>query len=332
MKFIKFICKIVVGVIVAIMITALLLVLVSLFVTPATFGLESLEINGVTIEEQGLADTTFYNIGKIALGILMVEDEESLDEEVYDVVISKLPESTDSEETEESLSGLLTGKVYFEEEVEISVASDELAALMNMVINGRSVSTLGDLTTFAALDYDGVVLLSSNVEALDDKINLSDAEEYFEMSSAELIEIMQEYSCEFINIDPYIYGDYLYFTTIVKFTLPEDVIVEVNSLGVITISEYVYCTFDSCYILENGELVAVKANESSMKINSLSEDSTVTVAGSMMSIVYGEEVDGEEVMTEYNNTSTSMMATILNNLGEVQGVENGEIVIQTRTE
>ncbi len=340
MKIVKFFSKLLVKIVAAIMIVALLLVLVSLFVTPATFGLEDLEINGVTIEEQGLANTTFYNIGKIALGILIVEEEESVGEDAYSSVTEKLPEvssssssSSISSSKDESLTNLTSGRVYFEEEVEIAMNSDELSALLNMAIGSISLSDFSDLSFILDVDTAGAMFVIENASTgLETKVNLSDAEEYFEMSVDEILELMQEYDCEFISVVPTVVGEYVNVETKLKIALPDDVVSEINSLGVITVSNTVYCTFDSLYTIENGELVPVACEQSTMRLNSLSVSDTETVVTSAMGIAYGSPVDGSEVLVDYNNGLSKIMATILNNLGEIQGVEDGELVLVTRTE
>ncbi len=331
MKVIKFLSGLIIKIVVAIMILALILVIASIFITPATIGIENVEINGVSLEDQGLADVSFYNIGKILLGILSTTEEEQVGDETYVVVIDKLPTVSDTEEEkDESLTRLLDEPLVFEESVEITMDSDELSALMNMVFGTK---TMSDLNTYFAGSLDGATFLSSGeIILLDQKVNLTDADEYLEMTEEELFEFMKEYDSQYISIVPSTDGTYIYLTTKVQLSLPEDIVEEINAMNVLTISNVVYFTFDSVYTLEDGALVPVKATENTMCFNSLSAANTIPIASSLLSLATGESVDGEAFLISYNNTSSSMVARILNNLGDVKIVEGETITIQTRTE
>ncbi|MFI3166556.1 MAG: hypothetical protein R3Y32_00405 [Bacillota bacterium] len=339
MKVIKFLARIVATIVVVVMILALVLVGVSAVTTPSTFGIENLEINGVSLADQGLADTTFYNIGKIAIGLLVVEEEESVSDETYAQVAEKLP-TISSAETDSTESGndvtfdnLLSGKIYFEEEAEVVVDSSEISAIMNMVLGGDALSSFADLSLFSATDVAGITWLSSVDNSLDVKINLADLEEEFEMSMTELVETLQQYDCEFISISPTADDSYIYFETKFKLVLPDDMVTEINSMaGFALVSENVYITYNSVYRLEDGNLVVVKAADNTMVLNSLDKANSEQVATSIFSVIAGESVDGEEVLLDYNNNLSSLLATVLNNIGEIQGVEDGELIFVTYTE
>lgn len=337
MKVIKFFTNILIKIMVAIMIVALLVVVLSIFITPSTIGIEGVEINGVSLEDQGLADVSFYNIGKILMGVLGTMEEEEVSDDTYTVVIDKIPTVADTtEDKDESLAKLTEEPLYFEESVEITMDSSELSALMNMAIGTKSLLDL-DANSLYAGDFSSSTLLATKqVVAMDTKVNLADSDIYEDaidnMTAEMLLSLMQEYDCQFISITPTQNGSSIYMTTVMMLTLPDDVVGEINSLGVITISEKVYITFDSEYILEDGVLVPVEVDESSLMINKLSTSETITIATSLLSIATSESVDGSEVLAGYNNTLCELFAKIFNNLGEVNGVENGELIITTRTE
>ncbi len=337
MKVVKFLANIIIKIVVAIMIVALLIVVLSLFITPSTIGIEGVEINGVSLEDQGLADVSFYNIGKILIGVLSTMDEEEVSGETYTVVIDKIPTvAGTTEDKDASLTKLTEEPLYFEEAVEITFDSSELSALMNMAIGTKSLLDLDSNSLYAG-DLGGMTLLATKqVVAMDTKVNLSNSDVYEDaidnMTAEMLLELMQEYNCQFVSITPTQSGNSIYMTTVMMLTLPDEVVGEINDLGVISISENVYVTYDSEYILEDGALVSMGIDESSLMINKLSQSETTTIATSLLSIATGESVDGAEVLTNYNNTLCQLLAKILNNLGEVNGVENGEIIITTRTE
>ncbi len=346
MKVIKFFCKAIVTIVALIMILALILVIASLFLTPARLGLEDLEIGGVTLEKQGLADTSFYHIGKIAVGILDTPDHESVEEHVYEETIDKLPEIStqapsgetsegepDKESKSDSLESLVKEPIYFEEEVEVEMDSSELSAILNMVIGSKSIEDLGGLNGYFAGNTQNIYFAFNGEESedLDVKINLADTEEYFDVSKELMLEMLQEYKGEFVSVNPTADDEFVYLETVVKLYLPEDIVSQINDMKVITITDCVFVTLESKYTLEDGKLIPVKTDESSIAVNKLSKEHTVKIATSLMSIVSGETVDGESQLAIYNNTASELLGEIFNNLAVVEKVENNQIVFKTRT-
>ncbi|MFI3163879.1 MAG: hypothetical protein R3Y65_05535 [Bacillota bacterium] len=342
MKVVKFLSNIIIKIMVAIMIVSLLIVVLSIFITPSIIGIEGVEINGVSLEDQGLADVSFYNIGKILIGVLSTMEEEEVSDDTYTAVIDKIPTVANStEEKDESLTKLTEEPLIFEESVEITMNSSELSALMNMAIGTKSLLDLDSNSLYAGDFSSATLLATKQVVAMETKVNLSDSdtvdsdiyEDAIENMTADmLLELMQEYDCQFVSITPTQDGNSIYMTTVMMLTLPDEVVSEINALGVITIGENVYVTYDSEYILEDGALVSMGVDESTLLINKLSQTETATIATSLLSIATGESVDGTEILMNYNNTLCELLAKILNNLGEVNGVENGELIITTRTE
>lgn len=285
----KTLLKILLRIIIVILVISLIVVGVSYFVTPAMVGVDDLEVSGYSLGSAGLADTTFFDIGKTLVSLYF--GDHTMDYEYDSTEAEESLEEKFGSNYQHELETLLYSKLSYGESVSADFSGDEIAFASSLAFESATTGIYG--------------------------------------TQKEVIAFFQDAGAKFVEMQVTQNGDQITVSAVVEMELDASQVAEINSYNVLDIGDKVYIMFDCEYILEDGALVAVESENSTISLNNMSTVATSIAAGSLLSLAEDEVYDGATYTAEINTAISELIAKTINNLGTVQGVEDGSVIVET---
>ncbi len=348
MRFLKGLFKFVL----VIVIICAIIVGVSYFTTPTTFGIDDVEVMGYSFSSLGLEKTTFFDIASLLRKAVApteastyVENESVVTTADYEEVLGVFEEEESLAGTEEKidLSKILDGELIFGEEKTLTLEGGELTALLNLSIlhsigdfdipieYGENVAKASDVSLYANEDV-GLTDLNELKAKLVDFENLSESEKAYvnEAIKALLISTKQN-GLTIKAIENKVENDGIIMTVVLELDIASEILTELKGSpleNVINTKNYI--VVKNKYEISNDRLKHVDSTSDAFLFNRLSQseiEQILTTVGKASDL----NVDAKQTVEDTSLLTAEIFEKLINNLGKISITESGDFSITTRT-
>lgn len=335
-------------IILVIVIICALVFTTAFFTTPSTFGIQNEPIfGGNSFSDYGFENVSFFKMYELFKGMAtttndhIVSEDEKPNQEDYDFIDNNIqgakPVSTgDDSSSNFDFGDLLDGNVYFEEEKEIELTPQQMAALFNSVLTSDGDSPMKSIQS----DADVIDLETSkiNLEEETKELTQEDLKEFFEnLNTRDNIKAF--FATLNIKIDKTTAVNdgkgNIQLETNFSLELPKEIQDRLKSMPIEIASEQHFILTNQIQ-LKDGRLILVRDSRTKILFNSLSEYQTKQLMSLLMKTII-EQTESNVVIKDANGAYMEtgyfcgeVLIKIINNLGEIESFDENGLRLKTR--